>query len=70
MHIVDRMGGGDSFGAGIIYATLEGMNTADSIEFATASSCLKHSIELDFNLSTLEDVHQLLSGDGSGRIQR
>ena len=70
MHIVDRMGGGDSFGAGMIYSTLNGMDAQSSIEFAVAASCLKHSIELDFNLSTLEEVQQLLDGDGSGRIQR
>ena len=70
MHIVDRMGGGDSFGAGMIYSTVNGMPAQDSIDFAVAASCLKHSIELDFNLSTLEEVQQLLEGDGSGRIQR
>lgn len=70
MHIVDRMGGGDSFGAGVIYSTLEGFDGQKSVDFAVAASCLKHSIELDFNLSSLEDVYQLMSGDGSGRIQR
>lgn len=70
MHIVDRMGGGDSFGAGMIYATLEGMPPQRSIDFAVAASCLKHSIELDFNLSTLEEIEQLMAGDGSGRIRR
>lgn len=70
MHIVDRMGGGDSFGAGVIYSTLEGFDGQKSVDFAVAASCLKHSIELDFNLSSLEDVFQLMLGDGSGRIQR
>lgn len=70
MNIVDRMGGGDSFGAGVIYSTLEGFDAQHSVDFAVAASCLKHSIELDFNLSSLEDVYQLMAGDGSGRIQR
>lgn len=70
MNIVDRMGGGDSFGSGIIYSSLEGFDAQHSVDFAVAASCLKHSIELDFNLSSLEDVYQLMAGDGSGRIQR
>ena len=70
MNIVDRMGGGDSFGSGIIYSSLEGFDAQHSVDFAVAASCLKHSSELDFNLSSLEDVYQLMAGDGSGRIQR
>lgn len=70
VHIVDRVGGGDSFGAGLIYATLKGMDTQNSIEFATAASCLKHSIEGDYNLVTVDEVFQLANGNGTGRVQR
>jgi len=70
VHIVDRVGGGDSFGAGLIYANLNGMNPQESIEFATAASCLKHSIEGDFNLVSIEEVKSLASGNTSGRIKR
>ncbi|MBQ7898212.1 MAG: sugar kinase [Clostridia bacterium] len=70
MHIVDRVGGGDSFGAGLIYATLSEMKSQDIIEFAVAASCLKHSIEGDFNLVSVAEVNQLAGGDGSGRVVR
>lgn len=70
IHIVDRVGGGDSFGAGLIYAMLEGMENSQIIEFAAAASCLKQSIELDVNLSSSSDVLALMGGDGSGRVQR
>jgi 2-dehydro-3-deoxygluconokinase len=70
VHIVDRVGGGDSFGAGLIYATLKGMSAHDSIEFATAASCLKHSVEGDFNHVSVDEVMTLMKGDGSGRVQR
>jgi 2-dehydro-3-deoxygluconokinase len=70
VHIVDRVGGGDSFGGGLIYALSNGYNSADAIEFATAASCLKHSIEGDFNHATLAEVKALMGGDGSGRVQR
>lgn len=70
MHIVDRVGGGDSFGAGLIYACLDGMSGQDTIEFAVAASCLKHSIEGDFNQVSVEEVRKLAGGDGSGRVQR
>lgn len=70
VHIVDRVGGGDSFGGGLIYALINGYNTQDSIEFAVAASCLKHSIEGDFNLVDLKEVETLAKGDGSGRVQR
>ena len=70
IHIVDRVGGGDSFGAGLIYATLNGLDDQQIIEFAAAASCLKQSIELDVNLSTPADVFALMGGDGSGRVQR
>ena len=68
--IVDRVGGGDSFGGGLIYALLNDYSMQDTIEFAVAASCLKHSIEGDFNLVTLDEVKNLMKGDGSGRVQR
>ncbi len=70
IHIVDRVGGGDSFGAGLIYSCLQGYNPQDTIEFAAAASCLKHSIEGDFNQADLDQVRKLAGGDGSGRVQR
>lgn len=70
IHIIDRVGGGDSFGGGLIYAINSGYNSQDTIEFAVAASCLKHSIEGDFNHATLSEVRALMGGDGSGRVQR
>ncbi len=70
VHIVDRVGGGDSFGAGLIYAMMNSFNSQDTIEFATAASCLKHSIEGDYNLVGVDEVRTLMKGDGSGRVQR
>ncbi len=70
MHIVDRVGGGDSFGAGLITAMLKDYEPQKTIEFAVAASCLKHSIEGDYNLVTVDEVLKLAGGDGSGRVQR
>lgn len=70
VHIVDRVGGGDSFAAGLIYALRAGKSCADALEFATAASCLKHSIEGDANFVSVEEVEALAEGDGSGRVQR
>ena len=70
MHIVDRVGGGDSFGGGLIYALMNGYSTQDAIEFAVAASALKHSIEGDFNRVSVSEVEKLAGGDGSGRVQR
>lgn len=70
MHIVDRVGGGDSFGGGLIAASLSGYGSQESIEFAVAASCLKHSIEGDFNQVSMEEVAKLAGGDASGRVQR
>jgi 2-dehydro-3-deoxygluconokinase len=70
VHIVDRVGGGDSFGAGLIYATLAGMPAQQALEFAVAASALKHSIEGDFNQISVDEAQKLASGDGSGRVQR
>ena len=70
MHIVDRVGGGDSFGAGLIAACLNGYDAQNTVEFAVAASCLKHSIEGDFNMVTVDEVLKLAGGDASGRVQR
>lgn len=70
VHIVDRVGGGDSFGAGLIYAMTHGYAPADTIEFAVAASCLKHSVEGDYNMVNVDEVQKLAKGDGSGRVQR
>lgn len=70
IHIVDRVGGGDSFTAGIIYGLSTGMSLQDTIEFAAAASCLKHSIEGDFNRVTAEEVMQLINSGGNGRVVR
>ncbi len=70
LHIVDRVGGGDSFGAGLIYALLNGKDTKQAIEFAVAASALKHTIEGDFNRVSVSEVEKLAGGDGSGRVQR
>ena len=70
VHIVDRVGGGDSFGAGLIFAALEGQEPQERLEFATAASCLKHAVEGDFNLVNAEEVRKLAGGSGSGRVQR
>ncbi len=70
VHIVDRVGGGDSFGGGLIAALLNEKGPQEAIEFAVAASCLKHSIEGDYNVVTEEEVIKLAGGDGSGRVQR
>jgi 2-dehydro-3-deoxygluconokinase len=70
VHIVDRVGGGDSFGAGLIYALSDGYDNQGAIEFAVAASALKHSIEGDMNEVTVAEVKALAGGDGSGRVQR
>lgn len=70
LHIVDRVGGGDSFGAGLIYSLLKGKSTQEAIEFAVAASALKHSIEGDFNRVSVTEVEKLAGGDASGRVQR
>ena len=70
LHIIDRVGGGDSFGGGLIYSVLSGKDTQAAVEFAVAASALKHSIEGDYNMVTVAEVEKLAGGDGSGRIQR
>ena len=70
INIVDRVGGGDSFGGGLIHALLENYSMQDTLEYAVAASCLKHTIEGDFNLVSESEVKALMGGDGSGRVQR
>ena len=70
IQIVDRVGGGDSFTAGIIYGLITGKEEQDAIEFAAAASCLKHTIEGDYNRTTVADVEALIKNGGSGRVQR
>lgn len=70
IQIIDRVGGGDSFSAGIIYSLIVGKEKQDAIEFATAASCLKHTMEGDYNRSTVAEVEQLIHGGGNGRVQR
>lgn len=70
MRIVDRVGGGDSFGGGLIAAILKGYNDQEVIDLAVAASCLKHSIEGDYNLVSWNEVETLAKGNGSGRVQR
>jgi len=70
LHIVDRVGGGDSFAAGLIYGLLTGKSMADALEFGVAASALKHTIPGDFNLVTVQEVENLAGGDASGRVQR
>ena len=68
--IVDRVGSGDTFSAGLIYGLLNLPGPADALEFAVAASCLKHSIPGDFPLLSLAEVNALVAGSGSGRVQR
>jgi 2-dehydro-3-deoxygluconokinase len=70
-HIVDRVGGGDAFAAGLIYGLrMYGANCQKALEFAVAASCLKHSILGDFNLVSIAEVEKLMGGDASGRVTR
>lgn len=69
-HIVDRVGAGDSFAAGLIYALNQKKQPADALEFAVAASCLKHSVPGDFNRFSDAEVNALVTGGGSGRVQR
>ena len=68
--IIDRVGGGDSFAGGLIYGLNELGSDKEALEFAVAASCLKHTIEGDFNRVTIDEVLKLANGDGSGRVQR
>lgn len=70
IRIVDRVGGGDAFAGGLICGLLDGKKMEDALEFAVASSALKHTIPGDFNLITRAEVDTLVGGDASGRVQR
>jgi len=70
IHIVDRVGGGDSFAAGIIYGLLLNKSPKDTIEFTVAASCLKHTIPGDMNMVDVQEVEDLIKGGGSGRVKR
>jgi len=70
IQIVDRVGGGDSFASGLIYGLLSKENTKEALEFAVGASCLKHTISGDFNLVSIEEVDKLITGGGSGRVER
>lgn len=70
IHIVDRIGGGDSFDAGLIYGCLQGFDKQKTLDFAVAASCLKHTIEGDFNLAKVSEVENLMDSTGTGRIVR
>lgn len=70
IHIVDRVGGGDSFAAGLIYSLINGKEPAEAVSFATAASCLKQTIEGDFNRVTVAEVEKLMKGDSTGRVKR
>ena len=68
--IVDRVGGGDSFMGGLIFGLLHYKHDCMALEFATAASCLKHTLKGDYNWVTVQEVENLMSGDGSGRVKR
>lgn len=70
MTVLDRVGGGDSFAAGLIYALINDMDSEQAVEYAVACSCLKHSVNGDFNIISNEEIAQLLKGGSSGRVQR
>ena len=69
-HIVDRVGGGDSFMGGLLYGLLNYTTDQEAIEFAAAASCLKHTIFGDYNRVTVQEVEALMKGGGSGRVSR
>jgi 2-dehydro-3-deoxygluconokinase len=69
-HIVDRVGAGDCFAAGLIFGLLNLAGPRESLEFATAASCLKHSIPGDFSRLGRDEVEQLIRSGGSGRVER
>ena len=70
IHLVDRVGGGDSFAAGLIYGLMNGFDSQHTIEYAAAASCLKQTMEMDFSLSTAAEVEKLVGGNATGRVER
>jgi 2-dehydro-3-deoxygluconokinase len=69
-QIIDRLGAGDAFTAGIIFSFLQNFDPKSAISFATAAGCLAHSIEGDYNYSTRSEIETLMQGDGGGRVSR
>jgi len=70
IHVVDNIGGGDAFAAALIYAIISKLSNQEIIEFSTAASCLKYTMNGDTNLSSVEEVEKLMNGDGSGKVSR
>jgi 2-dehydro-3-deoxygluconokinase len=70
IRLVDRVGGGDAFGAGLIYGFLNKLGIGESLEFAVAASALKQTVEGDFNMVSVREVELLAGGNASGRVQR
>lgn len=70
IDIVDRVGSGDAFAAGVIYGMLKGFAPQETVDFAAAAGCLKHSVPGDFNVATVAEIKALAEGGGSGRVQR
>ena len=70
IDLVDRIGVGDSFAAGLIFGMLDGRPPEEALDFAVAASCLKHTIPGDFNSVSVAEVERLAGGDASGRVQR
>ena len=70
MNILDYIGAGDAYCAGIIYSIINNFDPQKTVEFANAASCLKHSVEGDFNMVSVDEVKKLAGGDASGRVQR
>jgi 2-dehydro-3-deoxygluconokinase len=70
IRVVDRVGAGDAFAAGLIHSLAAGKSRRDALEFAVAASCLKHTISGDFNLATIEEIESLAAGDTAGRVRR
>jgi sugar/nucleoside kinase (ribokinase family) len=68
--VVDRVGTGDAFAAGLIYKFLKGKTDQEALDFGVAAACLKHSICGDFNLVSVEEVERMVGGETSGRVQR
>jgi 2-dehydro-3-deoxygluconokinase len=70
LHVVDRIGGGDSFAAGLIFGLVTGRPLEDTLHFAVAASALKHTVPGDFNRVSADEIDRLAEGDASGRVQR
>lgn len=70
INIIDRVGGGEAFTAGLIYGISSDFSNRDTLDYAAAAACLKHSIEGDFNLVSSEEIEILMKDDASGRVQR